>query len=131
MMLTSVVFEICLGMDKLRNIILQGRNRSGFIDTVTFAGSGLQPCAVENFQATPAVTDQPLPLQAACERGHARALYAEYHRDVFLSKRQSVLFAVIEADQQPAAEALQRAVEVIADGRLSQLRQHRVRVQKH
>ena len=31
-MLTSVVFEICLGMDKLRNIILQGRNRSGFVD---------------------------------------------------------------------------------------------------
>src|SRR5215468_2143816 len=131
MMLTSDASEICLGMDKLRNIILQGRNSGGFVDAVTFAGSRLQPCAVENFQAAPAVTDQPPPLQADRDRGHARALYAEYHRDVFLSQRQGVLFAVIEADQQPAAETLLRGVEVIADGRLSHLRQHRVRVQEH
>src|SRR5262245_28529345 len=115
MMLASGVSEICLGMDKLRNIIFQLCNGGNFVNAVAFAGNRLQPRAVENFQTAPAVTDQPLPLQAARDRGHARALYAEYHRDVFLSQRQGLLFTVIEADQQPAAEALLRGVELIAD----------------
>src|SRR5690348_9627405 len=113
-------------------LVLQKPTRAFFEDPVTLTRHFFQTWRVQNRDGASPSTDESGFLKKPSRYRHAGAASAEKTCDQVMRQHKRVRLCAVSCDKQPAAQSLLQGVVTVANARLCNLNQERVRIsEKH